>query len=581
MKTRPHFLLYTLLLITALFAIGKLTFLCYNSEVETLHVGQTLATWLAGLPLDLRTAALLLLVPALCSLQTRIPLRPLLVPYYILIALATAVVVVANTIMYEFWQFNLSAVVLSYAASPEGATSSVSLGFILWRVAAVLAFAFVMATGCIALLPQRGRKQWTSPLLIAVLALLPVGIGTCYHSRQTLFRNHTATNPLYAFVTSFWLEDTFHRLNETEQAEVFAPLYPADTEDVTDTLLNTRRPNILLIQLESFGAQFVAELGGLPQVTPNLSRWIPQGVFWEQFYSNSFRTDRGSVTIQSGTISHPTVSLMRDTLQHPALPSLPRTLQQAGYSTSVLYAGVYTNMGKGRYYRDMGLNPLHGLEAFGGQPWECGWGMHDGTAALKVLDLLHQSDSTKPWMFTFQTLSSHEPWQVPYHRLEDKRLNAFAYTDSCVGALLDSLSRLPLWDNLLVIVLPDHGYLYHQTYEDPQFFHAPMLWLGGAVKRPRRINVLMNQSDLAATLLSQLGISHKHFPWSRNVLSRNYTYPFVYSNYPAGLLFKDSTGVSLFDLAAGKAFAEQPAPSPERIRKAQAILQESYKHLQK
>ena len=581
MKPHRHFLLPTLLFVLALFAIGKFVFLWYNSAVEPLTLPQALGTWLSGLLLDLRTAALLLLVPALLSLQTRVPLRPLLVPYYILAALATSLVVAANTIMYEFWQFNLSAVVLSYAASPEGATSSVSLGFILWRVGAVLLFACVMAWGCIALTPKRSERPWASPLLVLLLALMPVGVSTSYHRTKSLFRNHAATNPLYAFATSFWAEDEFAPLKAEEQAKLFAPLYPADTEDVTDTLLTTQRPNILLIQLESFGAKFIPELGGLPDVTPHLSRWIPQGVFWEQFYSNSFRTDRGSVTIQSGFVSHPTVSLMRDTLQHAALSSLPRTLNEAGYHTSLLYAGPYTNMGKGRYYRDMGLQTLHGLELFGDQPQECGWGMHDGTAARKVLDLVNEAPGQQPWMLTFQTLSSHEPWQVPYHRLEDERLNAFAYTDSCVGSLLDSLSRLPLWDSLLVIILPDHGYLYHQTYEDPAFFHAPMLWLGGAVKQPRRIDVLMNQSDLAATLLAQLGIPHKHFRWSRNVLSRNYTYPFVYSNYPAGLLFKDSTGVSLFDLAAREPIMEHPAPSPERIRKARAILQQSYKELKR
>ena len=93
------------------------------------------------------------------------------------------------------------------------------------------------------------------------------------------------------------------------------------------------------------------------------------------------------------------------------------------------------------------------------------------------------------------------------------------------------------------------------------------------------MQVLMNQSDLAATLLSQMGISHTDFPWSRNVLSRAYTYPFVYSNFPGGILFCDSTGVSVFDIASRQPITEQPAPSPERVQKAKAILQTSYDQL--
>ena len=75
----------------------------------------------------------------------------------------------------------------------------------------------------------------------------------------------------------------------------------------------------------------------------------------------------------------------------------------------------------------------------------------------------------------YQTLSSHEPWIVPYHRLQDEKLNAFAFTDQCVGDMIDSLRTLPAWDNLLVILIPDHGFLYEQTYEDPEFFRGHIM----------------------------------------------------------------------------------------------------------
>ena len=178
----------------------------------------------------------------------------------------------------------------------------------------------------------------------------------------------------------------------------------------------------------------------------------------------------------------------------------------------------------------------------------------------------------------FQTISSHEPWDVPYHRLGDKRLNAFAYTDHCLGLLIDSLSTLPAWDNMLVIIIPDHGYLYEQTYDDSEFFHSPMLWVGGAVKEPRRMHTLMNQSDIAATLLAQMGLSHDEYAWSRNVLAPDYT-PFIYCNYPAGLFFKDASGESLYDLSAG-----MPTPIGEpadslRLHKGLSILRRSYYEL--
>ena len=94
------------------------------------------------------------------------------------------------------------------------------------------------------------------------------------------------------------------------------------------------------------------------------------------------------------------------------------------------------------------------------------------------------------------------------------------------------------------------------------------------------MSVLMNQSDLCATLLAQMGISHQSFPWSRNVLSSTYDNPFVYSTYPGGVLYRDSTGTTVFDITASEPILEQPAPNPERILKAKSILQTSYTRLQ-
>ena len=155
-------------------------------------------------------------------------------------------------------------------------------------------------------------------------------------------------------------------------------------------------------------------------------------------------------------------------------------------------------------------------------------------------------------------------------------LNAFAYTDECVGKLVDSLKTQPVWDNLLVIILPDHGHLYKQSYEDPLFFHSPMLWLGGAIRQPKRIEAFMNQSDIAATLFSQLGIAHDDFPWSRNVLSKTYTHPFAYCNFPGGILWADNTGTSIYDITANQFISGDDSCGQLRVQKAKAVLQTSH-----
>ena len=44
-----------------------------------------------------------------------------------------------------------------------------------------------------------------------------------------------------------------------------------------------------------------------------------------------------------------------------------------------------------------------------------------------------EEEQEEPFLKLVQTSSSHEPFEVPFHRLDDKVLNSFAYADSCVG----------------------------------------------------------------------------------------------------------------------------------------------------
>lgn len=601
--SRILYLLRLWLSLLLLFALGKMVFLMYNADVSPFGCADAWQVWWHGLTMDISTAGYVTALPLLLALVSvwwrRLPLRWVLWPYLTVVAVLLAVIIGGDTVLYEFWKFKLNAAIFGYMQNPEGATSSVSPLFIITRVGGILLLAVL--AGWLLLrrtpvhFPAVRRRLVHTVLLVLCGGALFVGIrggvqqgvmnvGVAYYS-PSLFLNHAAVNPAFSLLSS--LSKTkdfggqFNWQDDKLLARSFEGLYPGETEDIQDTLLRVKRPNVLVVLMESFGSKFVHELGGLPDVAPGMSRLIPRSIFWTRFYSNSFRTDRGTVSAFSGWVSYPTVSLMRlpEKLNH--LPSLARSLQREGYHTGYLYGGDITIMNKKGYLVATGYRQLTSAADFPKRETsESKWGANDSVTARRTYEMIAGGQMPEPWHMTFQTLSSHEPFEVPYHRLSDKKLNAFAFTDHCVTTLIDSLRNTPQWDNLLVILIPDHGFLYDLTYESPEFFHAPMLWLGGAIREPRRMEVLMNQSDLAATLLSQMGISHTDFPWSRNVLSRNYRYPFAYSSFPSGILFADSTGVSVFDITSRKPITEQPAPSPDRIHKAKTILQMSYDRLE-
>ncbi|MCD8266001.1 MAG: sulfatase-like hydrolase/transferase [Prevotellaceae bacterium] len=605
MLRRFTFLLSLLIFFLLVFALGKVGFLCYNQAVEpflALDLWQVL--W-HGLPMDLSTASYLVALPWLFCLLTvfwhKLPVRRCLTPYYIIICTLVSLIIVGDTVMYGFWHVKLDSTILPYLRSAEGATNSVSLGFLAVRLLAVAVLSALLSWIAIRLTPRRldpSRRPLVDCLLILLLGgcvfvsmrgglrQSTMNVGEAYYS-QRLYLNHAAVNPAFSLVSSISKQKDFARqfqmLPEEQRAQAFNGLYEVEDEVLTDTLLNTRRPDILVILMESFGASFVEELGGAKGVAPNLSRLIPEGVFFSQYYSNSFRTDRGIVSALSGWVSYPTLSLMRIPGATNRLPSVALSLTEAGYQCDYLYGGDIKIMGKQGYLVSSGYTSLTSITDFPlSQANESKWGVNDSITARRLLEMIRQrpyGPSHKPWHTVYQTLSSHEPWQVPYQRLSDPVLNAFAFTDHCLGALVDSLKELPQWQDMLVILLPDHNASCAGSYQDPEFFRCPMLWIGGAVREPRQIDRLCNQSDLAATLLSQLGLRHDGFPWSRNVLSTAYRQPFVYCTYPSGVMLKDSLGATVLDLNSLQPVFNEGSPADQRLRQAKAILQTSYQQL--
>jgi phosphoglycerol transferase MdoB-like AlkP superfamily enzyme len=375
----------------------------------------------------------------------------------------------------------------------------------------------------------------------------------------------------------------FNFFEEEKRAELFEGLYPKGNVDKNIEVLNTKRPNVLLILMEGFGGAFVEPLGGLPGVSPNLNRLSEEGVFFTQCYANSFRTDRGTVSALSGYLGLPTVSIMKVPAKSRTLPAISEELVKAGYQTDFLYGGDinFTNMKS--YLLSKGYQKLTADSDFSLAEQNSNvWGVNDDITSEWLLSQLKERTETDiPWFTTYLTLSSHEPFEVPYNRLEEKIPNAFAYTDECLGKLIEGLKQSPVWENLLIVCLPDHGFCYPQGTTDRggEFSHIPMLWLGGAVKQPMQIDKIMNQTDMAATLLGQLGLDYSMFPFSRNVLSESYVYPFAFYSSGSVFAFRDSTGVSAYDIKADCISYEEPLASEERLNRGKAILQSAYDDL--
>jgi phosphoglycerol transferase MdoB-like AlkP superfamily enzyme len=606
MKKRILYIITLFFTLLLLFVSQKPLFMLYNDAVGKDAVwSDFFQVMLHGASLDATTAGYLTALPLLFIIISiwlkKVSLRKFLIPYYIIASLLVAITFVVDMGLYPFWGFKLDASVFLYLDSPEEAMASVSAGFVVVRVLAMVLLAALYAWILTKITPQKlevVKKKVSGTgvmlLLTGILFIIIRGgvtestsnVGQAYFSNNQ-FLNHSAVNPCFSLLSSMGkskdFASEFDFFAEEERASLFDGLYPVTDGDSIVEVLNTKKPNVLLIMMEGFGGVFIEPLGGLSDVAPNLNRLSQEGVFFTNCYANSFRTDRGTVCTLSGYLGLPTASVMKIPAKSRTLPAISEELVKAGYQTDFLYGGDinFTNMKS--YLLSKGYQKLTADTDFSlAEQASNVWGVNDDITADWLLSQLKERKEG-PWFTTYLTLSSHEPFDVPYNRLEEKIPNAFAYTDECLGKLIDGLKQSEVWEDLLIVCIPDHGFCYPQGSVDRggEYSKIPMLWLGGAVKQPMKVDKIMNQADMAATLLAQLGLDHSMFTFSRNVLGSDYTYPFAFHTSGSTFTFCDSTGVSAYDTKANTISYEEPSPSEDRLKRGKAILQSVYDDLGK
>ena len=601
MAARVRYLVKTYLWTVMIFIIAKVGFMVGCREGHAFGVGDVWEVIAHGLTLDLSTALYFLIVPFLLAVVslwwTHRVLTIISRGYFVLIAIAFALAFVADTSLYPFWNYKLDSSCLQYLTTPTEAMASVSTGYLLVRLIILVVVALLIWLGyvrpSIHFAPTRHRLAGTVGALVCI-PLIVIGIrgglsesttniGQVYYS-QTTFLNHAAVNPVFNFLASLEHDANevpdYPFMEESERAQLMEGLYPTESVAV-DSVLRSERPNIIVILLESCGGIFTEDIGGRKDIMPHLNQLVNEGVYFANCYANSYRTDRGTLCTWSGYPSFPRSSIMKMPAKSRFLPGMAKSLLQEGYKTSYLYGGDinFTNMRS--YLVTIGFERFVWMKDYAAEEQNSAkWGVRDDITFATLYDEVTRFDADSHYLIGYSTLSSHEPWDVPTHRLKDEIPNAFNYLDGCLGDFISKVRQTPQWDNLLIVLLPDHGYTYFGVDEDhEEHDHVPMLWLGGAIKEPRRIEQICNQTDLPATLLGQLGIRHDDYLFSRDVLSSNYRYPFATHTYNNGITMKDSTGFAVYDLNANRLTVDKSSDGQGLIRKGMAILQTASQHI--
>lgn len=584
-----------------------------------------------GLPLDLSMAGYLSVIPGLLSIAVvwlkRELVKPIMNIYFIIASLFITCSFLLNASLYPYWKYPLDSTPLFYFfTSPADAIASVSI----WQVILSIVILIVLTIGVWFTLRMRGEKRQrysrysygyggfgsgkrnrfddfdrhrgrTSIILLLLTGLLFLPIrggitvstmntGQVYYS-QNAYLNHSAVNPLFSLFESITHQEDFasqYRFMKDKEADKIFATMTSTSDENTYPLLNEATfkkgtPDILIVIMESFASDIMPSMGSYKDVAVCLDSIAQQSILFTRFYANSFRTDRGMVSILSGYPAQPTTSIMRYPRKTSQLPSIARNLAKyKNYKTTYYYGGDadYCNMRS--YLVSQGYQHIISDANFPIEDKISKWGVPDHILAAKMMeDIKAQQNEKRPMLRILQTSSSHEPFEVPYHRLKDKRLNAFAYTDSVMGAIVREYRKLPRWKNTLIVFVPDHvgGYKENLNDHDRSRYQIPLILAGGAISRPMKVGIIGSQQDIAATLLGQLGVEHREFTFSKNMMSdATPKFAFFAVNDAFGIVSEENS--LIYDNRAKRTVYDK-GEKGFNLKRGQAYLQKLYDDLAK
>lgn len=282
--------------------------------------------------------------------------------------------------------------------------------------------------------------------------------------------------------------------------------------------------NVVLVSIESLGAEFVESLGGARGLTPNLERLGREGLFFTQMYATGTRTVRG---LEALTLSVPptpghAIPMRPD---NGGLFTLGGVLRAQGWEPLYLYGGYsyFDNMATffgGNGYTVIDRTAIDKADIH----HENIWGVADEDLfdlALREIDA-RAVDGRKVFAHVMTT-SNHRPFTYPEGRIDipsgSGRAGAVKYTDHAIGQFVEKARSHPWFRHTLFVFVADHTSIARGRSDLPmERFHIPMVvWAPGLVA-PQRVDALASQIDVAPTLLGLLNLHYLSEFFGRDVL---------------------------------------------------------------
>lgn len=588
-KNRVLFNIVCYFLWVAYFLAARLLFLSYYfDKTSELGFSTVLKTFIYGIQLDFSFAAYIAAIPFLIGLLSifinKNIILKLIKGYTFPVIFVINLFLLIDIVLYKSWGVRIDSTLLNYINTPKAMLASISntllfSGILIWLLLSFITiYIFNKILTKYSTKLNKGKLVETPVFLLLIGALIipirggfatiPINQSNVYFSKN-MFANHAAVNCFWNFANTLSHRTKnknpyIHFKNSVAQKIITTNKNKLLT--ATDTILNTKKPNVIVIIWESLSAKAVGVLGGEPTVTENLNNLASEGILFTNFYGNGDRTDKGIPAILSGYYPQPTNSIMKIPYKARKLPMLTSEMKKLGYNTGFYYGGDSNFGNMITYLRNGEIDNIVDGASFDKDHWNSKWGVHDHIFLDKLITDLSKKSMQQPFFQVALTLTSHEPYEFPgeYKFGKDSEENlyrsAHAYTDKAIGKFISEAKKQPWWNTTLLVILSDHGHPLpkHKGYfNSPKRFQIPMLWLGGALSKTGiKIDNVAAQSDFAYTLTNMLGGNATQFQFGKNIFNTSDAqYAHFVFNKGFGTVSKN--GAFVYDYVSNKPVIQQ------------------------
>jgi phosphoglycerol transferase MdoB-like AlkP superfamily enzyme len=605
MKKRLLSLLAYILFWLVFFIFARLFFIATHfREAFQFSAGTLAATFLHGIKLDISSTSYILIFPMLLMIPGLYFngdwFRRFLKWYTYLIILLSSVIVVADTLLYKYWGFRMDYTALQYLNTPKEAVASVTFLQILmvaFTVIMISLISIVLYNKLISRLFggfERVRFWLPAMLLFMILfgsliipirggvGIAPINAGSVYFS-DDMFINHTAINVTWNVGSSVFNKKPTsnpYQYGDLDEAKKLVDTLTVKSGNVVK-VLNSSRPNILFLVLESFGSALIGPLGGDSLTTPCLNKLVSEGVLFTNFYSSGNRTDKAMPAILNGYPAQPAVSIMKEPKKTQTLPGIVKTMNGLGYESEFWYGGEINFANFNSFVINSGFHQIITMDNFSSKYYNSKWGVHDHILIEALIDSM--KTVREPFIDVVLTLSSHEPFEVPMEPVFEgnddltKFRNSVYYTDKTIGSFIDWAKTTDWWKNTLIILLGDH---YRRNSIDvlaysEVIFSIPMLWLGGALAVQNiKVDKYGTQVDIPLTVLHQLDLDD-NYPFAKDLLSPD-SKSFAFYTFNEGFAFITDSSKYFYDHKLREPVAEEGTDPESAGIMGKAYLQVLY-----